>query len=314
MHIALVGETDAPLACFAEVVGSTTSATWSYTTACPTYSPYTETATNIVQNDTYFITGGTLFGNHEAVSMRFFKKDAMFTPTGSTGDIAYRYTDATGPTAIFYPRTKFAMAVIGEDHLATASFWSYPHATDPTLYNSGYDGLLVNVYKISATTAYISIPTTVHSVKSTYFQPITSSVIERMVYSPVHGSLYVLSQHLTPYGQQSLISEVNIPPSTTVPNTYLPDYDILDIDNTFATNRYVGIGVKKGVSDRMVYYSQRASDTPLCASTFSAPVSDADFDCKAEYWPLHPDTHSFSFVSIEIPTLFHIPITIDCQH
>lgn len=257
-----------------------------------------------------------LFNNHEAVSMRFFKKDSMFT--SGIENTAYRYTDVTGPTAIHYPRTGFAMAVTDEDLVATASFWSHPGAFNPTFYNNYYEGVLVNVYKISSTLTASSIgssiPITAYSITSSYAQPIASTSIGRMTYSAANSSLFLQSQLQTPYGQNGMVSEVSVPTSTSISNAYLQDYDIWDIDNTFATNRYVDIGVKKGVSDKMVYYSQRANGTPLCADTFSAPVSNADFDCKAVYWPLHPDTHTFSFMSTGIPTLFHIPITIKCQH
>lgn len=162
--------------------------------------------------------------------------------------------------------------------------------------------------------AYTTIPTTVHSVKSTYFQPISSSTIERMIYSPTTGSLYVLSQLQTPYGQQSLISEVKAPPISTVSNTYPPDCNLSDIDNFYGPNRYVSIGLKNGSSNKLMFYSQPTGCNPICAYDFSAPVTKSQFACKAEEEPLLTETHLFVFSTTEPIAIFNIPIRFDCQH
>ena len=311
VQIALVGSATGAPACIVEVKLRAISGPNQYTIGYPRRPNSVETMTNIVQNRNYFITGGTLFNDFEAVSMRFFDKSHMFS-AGPQNRI-YRYTSGHNPM-VCYPRAKFAMSAIGDDTVATASYWSYSEGMSPTSYNNGYDGILINAYVISSTLAGVPSLNTAFSAKCSYFQPISESIIERMIYSKYDNHLYLLGRHGTPIGLQSMISRIPIPPSATINNTYLPGYDFKDIDNFYSSYKYVCTGIRYGEPENMAYYSKPAGPTYQCAQKYLAPTTNENFSCKVEEDPLGKESLPFDFLITEPIETFIIPIEIFCQH
>ena len=312
-NIAVVGETEAGIACVAELTGTFVSNNWTYKTGCPP-SIY-EHMDHIVVTDHYIVVGGVPSQWYTGIELRVFYKYSMFQSITHIEDYVHYYPFfATVPPAWGYPMVDFQMTATKGDSVGTLSFMSFG-GNQP-----GLDGIITHIFDVNAT-AYGPLGTpcaynSYVSVANSY--SLCSS--NRVTYNAQQSGLVGLSQTNIPSGANTTafgefpIPPFSVPPTGTMMYSHVDQYHFYCHDNFPLVQGIVALGKYLIEPDVLAFYTKPLQFSELhCGKSGFALTDEGGFLKKDDSSPLTTYDDIFVFDVVQPLGITEKMLDVECE-
>ena len=310
--IVSVGETNGGSACVLSLQGIAGSPS-GWLCKVGESSEITERMLKVCVTDNYVVSAGTIFNDHDGVSLRVFRKYDMFA-AGGPQDRYHRYSSDDNIPFLDYPLTNNDSSTLGLTHtrgdsVALMAEWRY---RDPQNQHFS-DGFLIHVYDINNTINQVN-PFADWS--AVVYQTAPNPTDREIVGLNYNSSLSLLHFAMrTPASNgQNLIGVTSVPP-LLISCRSLSAVDIRSTADCPISLDCLSQGFGIANPHRLqTYRFPLGVNTSGCATTsIIRPDLSPKFREKNHFYPLIVRQYNVNFLKMNPSGPFEFPNEIDCQ-